>query len=109
MASPTPRVRSSGSIFPHDLSPDKKIIQMNGVGMRLLVQSYDKVFKKIAASYLKDGNYSIGAIHFWTIVKGDLPHLSYIFENTESLGTEFNNVACYVTGLLIFLEIHIVK
>ena len=58
---------------------------------------------------MKVGDESMSAIRFWTIVKGDLPHLSYIFENPESLGTEFNNVACYVTGLLIFLEIHIVK
>ena len=41
--------------------------------------------------------------------KGGLPHLSYILHNPESPGTEFNDVAFYVTGGMIFLEINIGK
>ena len=42
-------------------------------------------------------------------MKGDLPHLSYIFCKSESLVTYFNNVDCYVTDALIFIEIQRVK
>ena len=47
----------------------------------------------------------MGAIRFCTTPKGELPHLSYIFRNTGMPGTEFNTVACSVTGSLIFLDI----
>ena len=47
----------------------------------------------------------MSAILFWTTEKGNLPHLSYIFRKPEPLGTEFNTVACSVTGALLFIEI----
>ena len=46
------------------------------------------------------------AIHFWTTTKGDLTHLSYIFLKPEPLGTEFNTVACSVTGDFFSIEIN---
>ena len=47
----------------------------------------------------------MSAIRFRTTAKGNLPHLSYIFRKTEPLGTEFNTVACSVTGDLLFIEV----
>ena len=47
----------------------------------------------------------MSAIRFGTTVKGGLPHLSFIFRKPEPLGTEFNNVTCYVTGALIVILI----
>ena len=52
---------------------------------------------------------SMSAIHFWKMAKGKLPHLSFIFRRTDPLGTDFNTVACYITGSLIFIEAHRVK
>ena len=45
----------------------------------LLADGLNEAFKKIATSCLKFGNHSIGAIMFWTTVKGVLPHLSCMF------------------------------
>jgi len=36
---------------------------------------------------------------------GNLPHLSYILRKPEPLGTEFKNVCCSKTGVLLFLEV----
>ena len=38
-----------------------------------------------------------------------LDSLILYFFKPETLGKEFNNVACYVTGLLMLLAIHIGK
>ena len=51
----------------------------------------------------------MSAIRFRTMEKGNLPHLSYIFRKTESLGTEFKTVACSVTEVLIFIEVQRLK
>ena len=51
----------------------------------------------------------MSAIRFRTTTKGNLPHLYYIFRNTEPTGTEFKTVACYVTGYFLFIEFQIVK
>ena len=59
--------------------------------------------------FLKVGDESISAISFQMTVKGNLPHLSYIYRKTDPLGKEFNTVACYVTGAFIFIEVHIWK
>ena len=48
---------------------------------------------------------SMSAIRFRTTTKGNLPHLSYIFRKPDPLSTEFKNVACSVTGALIFIEV----
>ena len=53
---------------------------------------------------MKVGDESMIAIQFWTTVKGNLPHLSYIFQKLETLGTEFKIVACSVTGALLFIK-----
>ena len=34
----------------------------------------------------------MSAIRFWTTVKGNLPHLSFIFHKPEPLGTEFKKI-----------------
>ena len=47
----------------------------------------------------------MSAVRFWTTARRDLPHLSYILRKPESLGTDFNTVACYFTGALLFAEI----
>ena len=61
--------------------------------------------KNIATSYMKFGDDSMSAINFWTILNGELPHLSCIICNTELIVTEFNTVACSVTVSLIFVSI----
>ena len=58
----------------------------------------------IAASFLKVGDESMSTIRFWTTAKGNLLHLPYIFLKPDPLGAEFNTVACYVTGALLFIE-----
>ena len=45
-------------------------------------------------------------ISFWSMAKGKLTHLSYIFCKPDPLGTEFKTVACSVTGALISIEVH---
>ena len=45
-------------------------------------------------------------ISFRTTAKRNLPHLYYIFGKTEPPKIEFNTVSCYVTGFLIFIEVH---
>ena len=46
---------------------------------------------------------SMSAIRFQTAVKGNLPHLSYIFCKPEPLGKYFNTVDCYVTLSFLFI------
>ena len=62
--------------------------------------------QEYCAIFLKVGDESMTAIRFWTMAKGNLPHLSYIFRKLETLGTEFKKVACYIIGALIFIEVH---
>ena len=70
-----------------------------------LVDGLNYKFKKIDASLLNIFDDSMSDIYFWNTVKGRLPHLSYILRNTESPGTEFNDIACSVTGGMISLYI----
>ena len=72
---------------------------------KLLIDGFNGVRKNIASSFLKVGDESMSAIRFRTTSKGNLPHLSYIFRKPDPLGTEFNKVACYVTGDLIFTKV----
>ena len=51
----------------------------------------------------------MSAIRFCITPTRNLPIFSYIFRDTEPLGTEFKTVACSVIGFLIFLEIQIRK
>ena len=53
---------------------------------KLLIDIFNAVCKNIIASSLKVGDESMSAISFWTTVKGDLPHLSYILRELEPLG-----------------------
>ena len=64
----------------------------------VLIGGFNEACNNIAASYLEVGGDSMSTIIFWTTVKGNLPHLSYIFRKRESLGKEFKTVACYVQG-----------
>ena len=59
----------------------------------LLINVFNMACKNIAASFLKVGEESTSVISFQTTAKGNLPHLSYIFRNMDSLGTEFRIVA----------------
>ena len=70
-----------------------------------LFGGFNTACKNIAVSFLKVGDESVIEIRFRTTAKGNLPHLSYIFRKPEPLGTEFKNVACYVTGALLFIEV----
>ena len=71
----------------------------------MLIDGFNKECSNIASIHLKIGDESTSAIRFHTTSKGDLPHLYYIFCNTELLGTEIMTVAWSVTGYIIFLEI----
>ena len=71
----------------------------------MLFDEFNNACKNIVASFLKVGDESMSAIRFRTTAKGNLPHFSYIFRNPEPLGTEFNTVACSVTGALLFIEV----
>ena len=73
---------------------------------KLLFYGFNTACNNIAASFLKAGDESMSAIRFWTTEKGNLPHLSYIFRKPEPLGTDFNTVACSVTGALLCIEFH---
>ena len=70
-----------------------------------LFDGFNTACKNIAARFLKVGDESMSAIRFRTTAKGNLPHLSYIFWKPEPLGTEFNTIACSVTGTLLFTEV----
>ena len=60
---------------------------------KLLIDGLNAACKNIDASFLKVRDESMSAIRFWNTSKGNLPHLSYIYRNTEPLGTEFKTVA----------------
>ena len=47
----------------------------------------------------------MSSIHFWTTPKGDLSNYSFIFRNTEPLGTKLKNVSCSRLGTMFYLEI----
>ena len=72
----------------------------------VLIGGFNEACNNIAVSYLEVGGDSISAIIFWTTVKGNLPHLSYIFCKPEPLGTKFKTVSCSVTGSFLFVEVH---
>ena len=75
----------------------------------MLIYDFNVACNNISDSSLKVGDESISAISFQTTAKGNLPHLLYIFRNTEPLGIEFKTVACYVTGALLYIEVQIGK
>ena len=71
----------------------------------LSVDGFNKACNIIAASYLKVGYESIIASIFglhWRVNCLTCPIFSPF---PGPLGTDFNTVACYVTGVLLFLEI----
>ena len=71
----------------------------------MIIDGFNVPFKNISVSFLKMGDESKSAIRFQTTAKGNLLHLSYIFQKTEPLGAEFNTVACSITGVLLFIEV----
>ena len=70
----------------------------------MLIYGFNEACKNIADSYLMVGDDSMGVISFWTMTKGNLPHLSYILRNMDPLRTYFNTVACFVTGEFLLIE-----
>ena len=74
-----------------------------------MTDGFNAAYKNIAAIFLKVGDESMSENRFRTTDQGNLPHLSYIFRKPDPLGTEFKKVACYVTGALLFIEVHIGK
>ena len=75
----------------------------------MFIDGFNEACKNISTSYAKVVDDSMSMILVLMRVKGDLPHLSYIFRKSEPLGTELNTVACSVTGALMFIEVHRVK
>ena len=71
----------------------------------MLIYGLNNSCNNIAASYLKACGESMSENIFWTTVTGELPHVHYILRNPEPPGTEFNTVACSVTGSFLFVEI----
>ena len=71
---------------------------------KFLIDGFNAACKNIAASFLKVGDEPMSAIRFWTMAKGNVPHLSCIFRKPKPLGKEFKAVACYVTGALLLIE-----
>jgi Transposase IS4 len=59
----------------------------------------------VAASRFKTLDESMSAFAPQTSKTGNLPHLSWIARKPEPLGTEFKNVACTASGLMIELEL----
>ena len=47
--------------------------------VKLLIDGFNAACKNISYSSLKVGDESMNAIRFWTIAKGGLPQLCYIF------------------------------
>ena len=71
----------------------------------MLIDDFSESCKNIEASYLKVGDEFMSAIRFRTTAKENLLHLSYILRKPETPGTEFNTVACSITGVLLFIEV----
>ena len=72
-----------------------------------MIYGFNEECKNIAVSYMNVGYEFMSVIRFWATVKGDLPHLYYIFRKTEPLGAEFKTVACSVTGGFLFVDVEI--
>ena len=75
----------------------------------MLIDVSNKACKNITANYLKVGYDTMKTIRLRTIAKGDLPRLSYILRKPDPPEKEFNTVAFYVTGVLIYIELHKIK
>ena len=67
----------------------------------MLIDGFNDAWNIISAIYLMVEDESTNTISFRMMVKGNLPHLYYIFCKPELLGTEFKTVPCSVTGLLL--------
>jgi hypothetical protein len=61
--------------------------------------------KHVLASARKVLDESMSSIKPRTTKTGNLPHLSFIDRKPHPLGTEFKDLACSVTGIMLFLEI----
>ena len=47
----------------------------------------------------------MSVISFWNKAKGKVPNLSYMFHKPEPMEEEFKNVACSISGNLLFIDI----
>jgi len=61
--------------------------------------------RQVNASFMKTLDESMSAFHPQRRATGNLPHLSFILQKSENLGTEFKVIVCPITGIIIFLEI----
>jgi len=61
--------------------------------------------RQVNASFMKTLDESMSAFCPQSRATGNLPHLSFIMQKPESLGTEFKVAACPITGIMLFLEI----
>ena len=71
----------------------------------LLIDGFNKSCNNLSTSYLKVRYESMSVISFWNKAKGKVPNLSYMFHKPEPMEEEFKNVACSISGNLLFIDI----
>ena len=76
---------------------------------KFFIDGFNETCKNMSTRSMNVRDDTMSKIGFLTTAIGDLPHLSYIFRKLEPLETEFNTVACSVTGVLLFIGVHRVK
>ena len=69
----------------------------------MLIGDFNETYNNTSFSYLKVGDESMSVIRFWNTENRNLPPFSYIFQNPEPLGKEFNTVAYSITGDLLLI------
>ena len=94
-------------VFPfafYDYAAEKEGDPWHPIG--LLVYGFNKNHHfRVAASCKKIMDESMSAWKPRTTPLGGLPFLSFILWKPKPLGTEFKNIACSVTGIMLHLEI----
>jgi hypothetical protein len=74
--------------------------------IRSLVDAFNENRKaKVAASVYKVMDESMSSFRPQTSKTGNLPHLSFILRKPKPLGTEFKNMVCGATRMMLALEI----
>ena len=70
-----------------------------------MIYVFNEACSNIASIYLKVGDEFKSETRFCTMSRVNLSHLSCIFLKMEPLSTEFNMVAWFSIGALVFLKI----
>jgi hypothetical protein len=74
--------------------------------IRFMVNAFNKNRNtKVAASVYKVMDESMSSFRPQTSKTGNLPHISYIMRKPKPLGTEFKNMVCGATRMMLALEI----